>query len=188
MKKIVRLRLQPIPVAARRPSVVVHVVVNRCCRLAAESESVRVGQTFALTLLGRDGITRSRFPGHGIILFAPRPPAPKNVRKKGCHARPVPLLFTACPVRRQCRNGRPIGCAVSSVVEHYLDTIKMPILAIFSCLYFPFAIIARPFISLNNYNVLMASLVISKNPEFFIWVTSRVQVLAVKRKITPFKF
>jgi hypothetical protein len=79
-------------------------------------------------------------------------------------------------------------CAVSSVVEHYLDTIKMPILAIFSCLYFPFAIIARPFISLNNYNVLMASLVISKNPEFFIWVTSRVQVLAVKRKITPFKF
>ena len=44
-------------------------------------------------------------------------------------------------------------CAVSSVVEHYLDTIKRPILAIFSSLYFPFATIAEPLISLVLINI-----------------------------------
>jgi hypothetical protein len=36
--------------------------------------------------------------------------------------------------------------AVSSVVEHYLDTIKRPTLAIFSSFLFSFAIIAEPLI------------------------------------------
>ena len=72
------------------------------------------------------------------------------------------------------------GCAVSSVVEHYLDTIKRLILAIFSSLYFPFATIEKPLMLLDKSNVSMSSLAISKNLEFLIRVTSRVQVLVWK--------
>jgi hypothetical protein len=43
-------------------------------------------------------------------------------------------------------------CAVSSVVEHYLDTIKRPTLAIFSSFLFSFAIIVEPLISLIDSN------------------------------------
>jgi len=44
-------------------------------------------------------------------------------------------------------------CAVSSVVEHYLDTIKRPTLAVFSSFLFSFAIIAEPLISLIDSKV-----------------------------------
>jgi hypothetical protein len=71
------------------------------------------------------------------------------------------------------------------VVEHYLDTIKRPILAIFSSLYFSFATISKLLISLDNINVLMPSLVIFKNPEFFIRVTSRVQVFKTTARVVP---
>jgi hypothetical protein len=69
---------------------------------------------------------------------------------------------------------------VAQSVEQCPFNSKTPILAIFIRLYFPFAIIAEPSILLANYDVLMLSLVLSPNPIFFIWVTSRVQVFCCR--------
>jgi len=80
------------------------------------------------------------------------------------------------------------GGLVAQLVEQCPFNSKTPILAIFSSFYFPFATIAKPLISLVIIRISMSSLVVSQNPNFFIRVTSRVQVLAVKHKITSFKF
>jgi hypothetical protein len=65
------------------------------------------------------------------------------------------------------------------VVEHYLDTIKRPVLAIFSRFLFFFETIEEQLISLMIVNVLMLSHVISQNPKNFFRVTSRVQVFEI---------
>jgi hypothetical protein len=67
----------------------------------------------------------------------------------------VPFGFNSrLPIRRRIATLTiRFDCAVSSAVEHYLDTIKRPTLAIFSGFLFPFAIIAEQLISLVDFNV-----------------------------------
>ena len=59
-----------------------------------------------------------------------------------------------------------LKCAVSSVVEHYLDTIKRPFLAIFSAFKFPLETIAEPLISLVIIHFSLLTRVFSQNPKF----------------------
>jgi hypothetical protein len=71
---------------------------------------------------------------------------------------------------------------VAQSVEQCPFNSKRRILAIFSQFLFLFENIARPLISLVIINVSMLSLIILKNPNFFIRVTSRVQVLTVMER------
>jgi hypothetical protein len=78
--------------------------------------------------------------------FLPCPQRSNSARRfKVETEEPLGVRLFTCHFLRLAKLDVPLR-AVSSVVEHYLDTIKRPTLAIFSTFLFPFETIAEPLI------------------------------------------